>query len=431
MYGMVLNLTGCIFGNPAYANQNNDPYTYPPNWNALKDVTTVSGRPEAIDELWHATINGRGQMLLASSPEDTRDAILTIVANVVSKGGAAAAVAVSNPNPVAGDNFAYASNYNSGAWSGDINAYTLDLTTGQPSTTPNWNPSPQHLLAGRDYTTRVIATYNGTAGVPFQWSSLSTTQQGQLGTSVTGPDVLSFLRGNRTKEGVTFRGRGPRAPYPNNVVSDNVAVLGDIVNAEPIYIGAPRFSYMDSGYAAFKTGAAATRTKTVYQGANDGMLHAFDATTGAESWAYIPNAVFPNLAQPQQQERVRAQVLRRRHSGVWRCGLQQYQRQFDHHTRLAYGSGWRLRQRRARLLRAGCDQPDHGRRERAGQQGAVGVPQRRHCCCRTTPTWATASDARFWSRRARPAGSCWQPPATTTTPSSAVPPATARAICSC
>ncbi len=108
--------------------------------------------------------------------------------------------------------------------------------------------------------------------------------------------MLSFLRGNRTKEGVTFRGRGPRAPYPNNVVSDNVAVLGDIVNAEPIYIGAPRFSYMDSGYAAFKTGAAATRTKTVYQGANDGMLHAFDATTGAESWAYIPNAVFPNLA---------------------------------------------------------------------------------------------------------------------------------------
>jgi type IV pilus assembly protein PilY1 len=295
-YGMILNLTGRIFGNTTtYPNQNNDPYTYPPDWNSLLDVTNTSGRPEAIDELWHATINGRGQMLLASSPEETRDAVLTIVANIVSKGGAAAAVAVSNPNPVPGDNYAYASSYNSGSWSGDLNAYLLDLTTGQPGTTSVWNPSPQHLLAARDYTTRIIATYTGAAGAPFQWSSLTSTQQGLLGTSTTGPSVLAFLRGDRSKEGTLYRGRGPRAPYPNNVVPDNVAVLGDIVNAEPIYISAPRFSYVDNGYSAFKSGAAATRTKMVYQGANDGMLHAFDALTGIEAWAYIPNAVFPNL----------------------------------------------------------------------------------------------------------------------------------------
>jgi type IV pilus assembly protein PilY1 len=231
MYGMILNLTGRIFGNtstPALINQNNDPYTYPPDWSnvPLGDTTALNRDMSAIDELWHATINGRGQMLLATSPEVTRDAVLTVVANVVSKGGAAAAVAVSNPNPVAGDNSAYASNYNSGAWSGDINAYALDLASGQPSTTPLWNPSPQHLLAARDYTTRVIATYNGTTGVPFQWASLTSSQQIVLNSD---PQVLSFLRGDRTQEGVKFRGRGPRAPYPNNVVSDNVAVLGDIV----------------------------------------------------------------------------------------------------------------------------------------------------------------------------------------------------------
>ena len=291
MYGMVLNLTGMYFGNPAYAHQNNDPYTYPPNWNALPDVTAISGRPEAIDELWHATINGRGQMMLASSPEETRDAILTVVANVVSKGGAAAAIAVSNPNPVPGDNFAYASSYNSGAWSGDINSYTLDLNTGNPSTTPNWSPSPQHLLAARDFNTRIIATYTGAAGVPFEWANLTSTQQAALNND---SQVLSFLRGDRTKEGTKFRGRGPRAPYPGNVVPDNVAVLGDIINAEPVYVSAPRFGYVDSGYAAFKT-ANATRTKILYQGANDGMLHAFNASDGSEAWAYVPNAMFPNL----------------------------------------------------------------------------------------------------------------------------------------
>ena len=291
MYGMILNLTGMYFGNPAYPNQNADPYTYPPAWNSLVDATNISGRPEAIDELWHATINGRGQMLLASSPEEARDAILTVVANVVSKGGAAAAVAVSNPNPVPGDNFAYASSYNSGAWSGDINSFALDLTTGQPSTVPLWNPSPQHLLAARDFTTRLIATYTGAAGAAFQWASLSATQKTALNNDT---QVLSFLRGDRSLEGTKFRGRGPRPPYPNNVVPDNVAVLGDIVNGEPIYVAAPRFGYVDNGYATFKS-ANSARTKMVYQGANDGMLHAFNASNGAEAWAYIPNAMYPTL----------------------------------------------------------------------------------------------------------------------------------------
>ena len=34
----------------------------------------------------------------------------------------------------------------------------------------------------------------------------------------------------------------------------------------------------------------------LYVGANDGMLHAFDALTGVEKFAYIPKAVFPDLA---------------------------------------------------------------------------------------------------------------------------------------
>ena len=33
----------------------------------------------------------------------------------------------------------------------------------------------------------------------------------------------------------------------------------------------------------------------VYAGANDGMLHGFDAETGVERLAFIPGAVFPNL----------------------------------------------------------------------------------------------------------------------------------------
>src|SRR6185437_13085792 len=39
----------------------------------------------------------------------------------------------------------------------------------------------------------------------------------------------------------------------------------------------------------------ANRSPVIYAGANDGMLHAFSATTGQELFAYIPNGVFANL----------------------------------------------------------------------------------------------------------------------------------------
>ncbi|HSO08315.1 MAG TPA: PilC/PilY family type IV pilus protein, partial [Pelomicrobium sp.] len=72
------------------------------------------------------------------------------------------------------------------------------------------------------------------------------------------------------------------------------SVLGDIVNGEPVVVGPPRLFYFDTGYSSFKS-TQASRQTVVYQGANDGMLHAFDANTGAELWAYVPNRVFPTL----------------------------------------------------------------------------------------------------------------------------------------
>ena len=53
----------------------------------------------------------------------------------------------------------------------------------------------------------------------------------------------------------------------------------------------------DPGYDTFKssTTGRGSRKKMVYQAANDGMLHAFDALTGAEEWAYIPALVLPAL----------------------------------------------------------------------------------------------------------------------------------------
>jgi hypothetical protein len=72
--------------------------------------------------------------------------------------------------------------------------------------------------------------------------------------------------------------------------------LGDINHSTPVVVGPPAedSAYMGTGYAEFKA-ANASRAKVIYVGANDGMLHCFDAGTGEELWAFIPYNLLPKL----------------------------------------------------------------------------------------------------------------------------------------
>ena len=76
-------------------------------------------------------------------------------------------------------------------------------------------------------------------------------------------------------------------------------MLGDIVDSAPAYVGPPAAGYRAGFETASYPAFAATwsgRRPYLYVGANDGMLHALDAATGAEKFAYVPNLVFPLLS---------------------------------------------------------------------------------------------------------------------------------------
>lgn len=72
-------------------------------------------------------------------------------------------------------------------------------------------------------------------------------------------------------------------------------LLGTIVNAEPKLVGAPRAGYTNADYVAFRK-ANLNRTPVAYVGANDGMLHGFNALTGAPMLSYAPRGLYPNLS---------------------------------------------------------------------------------------------------------------------------------------
>ncbi len=254
--------------------------------------------PAKIDDLAHAAVNGRGGFFVATDPDTLASSLTATINDIAARSGAAAAVAVSTPNVVAGDNFSYEVSYNSGNWSGDVQAYPIDLTTGIPNTSaPVWSSSAQAQLDARTSASRKIATYKGTAGtgqgIQFQPTTASTAtklsaaQQALLNSPTTPPGpsdgaaVAAYLRGDRSGETAgTYRSR--------------THLLGDIIHAEPLVIREPAQNYGDTGYASFKT-TNASRPKLLLQGANDGMLHAFNAATGAEEWAYVPNLVIGSL----------------------------------------------------------------------------------------------------------------------------------------
>ncbi|MDP1658986.1 MAG: PilC/PilY family type IV pilus protein [Methylotenera sp.] len=116
-----------------------------------------------------------------------------------------------------------------------------------------------------------------------QWISLSPAQQA----NATPNNLINYLRGQT--------GYDENSADPNKkVFRTRQATLGDVVDSKPAFLGKPNFSYTDPGYASFKA-AQAGRAKVVYLGANDGMLHAFDADTLTELWAYVPTMVIPNM----------------------------------------------------------------------------------------------------------------------------------------
>jgi type IV pilus assembly protein PilY1 len=264
-------------------------------WNtALSTYNTCPSWPQptfvaetTVDDLWHAAINGRGIFINSTNIET---GLTTVVGDILTRSTGASAAAVSNPMVAPGDNFSYMSSYKPGEWTGDFQAYPIDLSTGAVNfTSPVWTTSAQAQLDARLPATRWIATYNpgydlvSPAGIGFNWASLSTTMRSLLNSPVIPPGpvdgstVLDFLRGDRSLESSKYRIR--------------THVLGDIINAEAVIVLPPHMNYVDSGYQTFVS-ANAGRTRMAYQGADDGMLHAFVAATGAEQWAYVPGLLF-------------------------------------------------------------------------------------------------------------------------------------------
>jgi type IV pilus assembly protein PilY1 len=283
-----------------------------PDPNVTNTAVSGSSLTPRVDDLWHAAVNGRGTYFSAANAGELADSLTEALDTIGKDPGTGAAAGSSSLRPVSGDDKVFVAKYTPGTWNGSLESFTVNTTTGalNTPTTANWEAGA--LLKTRDLTTspRNIWFFTGAGATKlasFSHSNLSATQKAyfdnlctspaklaqcaSLNTNalakVTGANVVDYLAGKTTYE-------LSAAAADNRVFRTRVTPLGDFVNASPIYVKKPPFLYADAGYASYKA-AQALRTGVVYAAANDGMLHAFNASNGQELWAYVPSMVMSNM----------------------------------------------------------------------------------------------------------------------------------------
>jgi type IV pilus assembly protein PilY1 len=264
--------TGVSYNDPEFLKQNLNTYTV--------------GFAISNQMLQDAAHYGQGEYYTASNADQLTTALQAALNDIAARSGSFSSATL-NSTSVSASSRLFQASFNSAEWSGDLKA--IPISSGPGGACPavavgglcpdQWSASS--VLASTIPNDRQILTYNPStrAGISFRWASLTDTQKALLSdTPGTAPPTgaaatkaqqrLDYIRGDHAQESPTsFRPRNNKR-------------LGDIISSDPLYVGTPDAALPISGYSTFRA-TNMSRTPVVYVGANDGMLHGFNANTGA------------------------------------------------------------------------------------------------------------------------------------------------------
>ena len=280
--------------------------------------------PGEIDDMWHATVNARGDMLSAANPAQLKAAVNSMVGQILKSSSSQAGVSASTPS-LSSDTLKFVPSYTTGEWSGNLSAYQLDAKSGKGNTDqPIWQAETRDPTTGLEigntlYPNLSVAfgpgrkaadrkIHVGTPFMPtgsavdFNYTDLMNTA-GLLASMVPAysgqvidQTLIDYLRGDRSEEG----------PATTRQYRVRAALLGDVVNSTPTlvklsidygYANLPAGTPGVSTYASFLSSKAGRKEGVVFFGANDGMAHGLAEKDGREVFAFVPYAVLPNIAQ--------------------------------------------------------------------------------------------------------------------------------------
>ncbi|MEN0036155.1 MAG: PilC/PilY family type IV pilus protein [Cellvibrio sp.] len=293
------------------------PLFYAAKWGGFSDelVKTVVG-VDTYTDAKRTTFYPRDDVLAAVKASDASDTYFfatdprkleaslgSAFDSIAASIGSSSAVAT-NSTRLSEGSYVFQAQFNSEGWSGTLNAFEF-AKDGTLPVIPTFSTSNASSMP-RTGVGRNVYTFNGTDRVNFAWGNLTTAQKlalrlGSETTDVNAQKRADWLVGNATNEnkstGLRERGAG-----------DKRVILGDIVNSSPAYVGAWDFRYhrLPVGGSSYRDYVETKKTKMprIFVGANDGMVHAFQAPTKdisggnvfKELYAYVPNIAFSKLA---------------------------------------------------------------------------------------------------------------------------------------
>lgn len=222
-----------------------------------------------------AAQNGGGIYQSAWDLESLVSSLGVVVGNIVSRVSAGGAVSVVSTEQESAGHL-YRGKFMPGVWRGYLESFQLPLS---PNQAPAWEAGA--VLKQRNPQDRVVFTSNDGTAVDFTPSEADQLIA-ELGAADEGEaeDLINWALGE------DIAGLRDRKGW----------VLGDIVHSAPLLVGAPAEFHVDEAYQQHLMDNT-NRTPIVYVGANDGMLHAFLASSGEELWAYLPSTLLPKLAE--------------------------------------------------------------------------------------------------------------------------------------
>ncbi|MFT5783756.1 MAG: type IV pilus assembly protein PilY1 [Candidatus Krumholzibacteriia bacterium] len=237
-------------------------------------ITYVVGFNQEAPLLQEAADNGDGLFFHAQNAGELTQSIEWAIQDVLRRISAGSAVAVVSTERGDGDHL-YRGKFMPLDWDGFLESYELPYQDGD---TPVWEAG--ELLSNRAMSSREIFTGLGSNRHSFTENNASTLRDA-LGAAddMEAAELIAWGRGDDVP------GYRRHANWP----------LGDIVHSTPVVVGPPAGFIPTEQFQNFRT-ANENRRKLVYVGANDGMVHAFDADSGQEHWAFVPEFALPSIA---------------------------------------------------------------------------------------------------------------------------------------
>jgi len=281
------------------------------------DIAVASDTdPAKVYDLWHLALDSHGQAFGASSAQDIQNAFHAFI-GAAESAAAGASTAATSSSQLQSSTLLFRASFRKSDWSGLIEAIPLKPDPANPGnvvpTPPAAWTTDTSFAFPNPLSARKVVTWSGPnnapapAPVPGGFAFTSGANGGVAaagyrplpGTTAANTDaVVDWLVGDRTNEQTTAN--------PNGTLRARTRLLGDIADSDPVFAydddygwgvlptamggGASYFGYLSG--SKIETG----RPKMLYVGANDGMLHGFNADTGTEVFAYVPNGVLNGIA---------------------------------------------------------------------------------------------------------------------------------------